>query len=85
MAKNSQSQSFISETENSEVDVGKPLQPTVSLGRSLGVPEGIAFLVGTIIASGILAIPKWVLFYVCSVVMSLVIWTICGIMSLFGA
>lgn len=85
MAKDSQSQSFVSETENGEVDVETPERPTVSLRRSLGVPGGIAFLVGTIIGSGIFATPKWVLFYVGSVGMSLVIWTICGIISLFGA
>ena len=85
MAKDSQSQSFISETENGEVDLETPERPTVSLRRSLGVPGGIAFLVGTIIGSGIFATPKWVLFYVGSVGMSLVIWTICGIISLFGA
>ena len=82
MAKDSQSQSFISETENGEVDVETNERPTVSLRRSLEVPGGIAFLVGTIIGSGIFATPKWVLFYVGS---AGVIWTICGIISLFGA
>lgn len=85
MAKDSQSESFISETQNGEVDVDEPVGNTVSLRRSLGVPGGIAFLVGTIIGSGIFATPKWVLFNVGSVGMSLVIWTICGIISLFGA
>lgn len=85
MAKDSQSESFITETQNGEVDVEKPVGNTVSLRRSLGVLGGIAFLVGTIIGSGIFATPKWVLFNVGSVGMSLVIWTICGIISLFGA
>ena len=85
MAKDSPSQRFVSEAQNGEIDDGNGVGNTVSLRRSLGVPGGIAFLVGTIIGSGIFATPKWVLFYVGSVGMSLVIWTICGIVSLFGA
>ena len=85
MAKDSPSQSFINEMQNSEFDNERRVVRTDSLRRSLGVPGGIALLVGTIIGSGIFATPKWVLFYVGSVGMSLVIWTICGIISLFGA
>lgn len=55
------------------------------LESSLGVPGGIAFLFGTIVGSGIFATPKWVLFYVGSVGISSVMWTICGIFALFGA
>ena len=57
----------------------------VSLRRSVGLPEAIALLVGTIIGSGIFATPKWVLLYVGSVGMSLVVWTVCGLIALFGA
>ena len=57
----------------------------VSLRRSVGLPEAIALLVGTIIGSGIFATPKWVLLYVGSVGMSLVMWTVCGLIALFGA
>lgn len=55
------------------------------LKSSLGVLGGIAFLFGTIVGSGIFATPKWVLFYVGSVGISSVMWTICGIFALFGA
>ena len=58
---------------------GKP----VCLERSLGVPGAISFLVGTIIGSGIFATPKWVLLYVGSVEMSLVVWALCGMIALF--
>lgn len=85
MAKDSPSQSFLAETQNGELDDEKREGKPVFLKRSLGVPGGIALLVGTIIGSGIFATPKWVLFYVGSVGMSLVIWTICGIISLLGA
>ena len=57
----------------------------VSLRRSVGLPEAIALLVGTIIGSGIFATPKWVLLYVGSVGMSLLMWTVCGLIALFGA
>ena len=57
----------------------------VSLRRSVGLPEAIALLVGTIIGSGIFATPKWVLLYVGSVGMSLVMWTVCGLIALSGA
>ena len=57
----------------------------VYLRRSVGLPEAIALLVGTIIGSGIFATPKWVLLYVGSVGMSLVMWTVCGLIALFGA
>ena len=57
----------------------------VYLSRSLGLPEAIALLVGTIIGSGIFATPKWVLLYVGSVGMSLVMWAVCGLIALFGA
>ena len=60
---------------------GKP----VSLKRSVGVPGAIALLVGTMIGSGIFATPKWVLIYVGSVGMSLVMWSLCGLIALFGA
>jgi len=60
---------------------GKP----VCLERSLGAPGAISFLVGTIIGSGIFATPKWVLLYVGSVGMSLVMWALCGMIALFSA
>ena len=85
MAEDSASQSFLADKQDGELDGEKRDRKPICLKRSLGVPGGIAFLVGTIIGSGIFATPKWVLFYVGSVGMSLVIWTICGIISLFGA
>lgn len=79
------SETKLIENQDSKPDAEKREGQPISLKRSLGVPGGIALLVGTIIGSGIFATPKWVLFYVGSVGMSLVIWAICGIISLFGA
>ncbi|XP_020602409.1 putative L-type amino acid transporter 1-like protein MLAS [Orbicella faveolata] len=85
MSEDSPSQRFL--TQNKDVEHGGEKRDGTSpiLKRSLGVPGGIAFLVGTIVGSGIFATPKWVLFYVGSEGMSLVMWTICGIFALFGA
>ena len=70
---------------DSEPDEESLEENPISLKRSLGIPGGIAFLIGTIIGSGIFATPKWVLFYTGSVGMSLVMWAFCGVISLFGA
>ena len=64
---------------------GERRRTPVSLKRSLGLPGSIALLVGTIIGSGIFATPKWVLVYVGSVGMSLVMWALCGVIALFSA
>lgn len=84
MASAELSQNIISENQDGKLDDENPGKKAISLERSVGVPGGIAFLVGTIIGSGIFATPKWVLFYVGSVGMSLVIWAFCGVISLFG-
>ena len=57
----------------------------ITLRRSLGVPGGVALLVGTIIGSGIFATPKWVIIYSGSVGLSLIVWSLCGVISLLGA
>lgn len=85
MSEDSPSQRLLAENQDGEHDGEKQDGTPLTIKRSLGVPGGVAFLVGTIIGSGIFATPKWVLFYVGSVGMSLVIWTITGIFALFGA
>ena len=57
----------------------------VSLKRVLGIPGGVAFLVGSIIGSGIFATPKWVLINTGSVGLSLVVWTLGGVIALLGS
>ncbi|XP_031568721.1 b(0,+)-type amino acid transporter 1-like [Actinia tenebrosa] len=56
----------------------------VGLRRTLGIPGGIAFLVGTIIGSGIFATPRWVMMYTGSVGLNIVVWSLCGVIALFG-
>ena len=70
--------------QDGEPDYKRNSRP-VSLQRSVGVPGAVALLVGTMIGSGIFATPKWVLLYVGSVGMSLVMWSLCGLIALFSA
>lgn len=58
---------------------------TVQLKKELGVFDGIGVIVGVIIGSGIFVSPKGVLKNAGSVLMSLVVWILCGMLSTFGA
>ncbi|GIX78921.1 large neutral amino acids transporter small subunit 1 [Caerostris darwini] len=57
----------------------------VQLKKELGVIDGIGVIVGVIIGSGIFVSPKGVLQNAGSVLMSLVVWMLCGLLSTFGA
>lgn len=57
----------------------------VEVPRNIGLFGGISFIVGTIIGSGIFISPKGVAEGSGSVGLSMVSWTICGIISLLGS
>ena len=68
-----------SNPSSSEADV------LVKLKRTVGLFSGISLIVGTMIGSGIFVSPTGLLERTGSVAMSLLVWTACGIVSMFGA
>ena len=57
----------------------------VRLEKSLGLFNGIAIIIGTIVGSGIFVSPQGVLQEAGSVGLALVIWFVCGFICLLGA
>ncbi|XP_029449362.1 cystine/glutamate transporter isoform X1 [Rhinatrema bivittatum] len=62
-----------------------PREGKVVLKKKVTLLRGISIIIGTIIGAGIFISPKGILQNTGSVGMSLVVWTACGILSLFGA
>uniref|UniRef100_A0A671TBR5 Cystine/glutamate transporter-like n=1 Tax=Sinocyclocheilus anshuiensis TaxID=1608454 RepID=A0A671TBR5_9TELE len=57
----------------------------VHLRRRIGLLPSISFIIGTVVGSGIFIAPKGVLMNSGSVGLSLLVWTLCGVLSTFGA
>jgi len=57
----------------------------VRMKKELGLLDGVAIILGIIIGSGIFVSPKGVIQEVKSVGLSLVVWTVCGFLSMIGA
>ncbi|XP_063974025.1 b(0,+)-type amino acid transporter 1 [Diachasmimorpha longicaudata] len=57
----------------------------VHLKRRVGLVSGVALIVGTMIGSGIFVSPSGLLVRTGSIGISFLVWTACGVLSLFGA
>lgn len=59
-------------------------EATVHLRREIGLLPAVSFIIGTVVGSGIFIAPKGVLLNSGSVGLSLLVWALCGLLSLFG-
>ncbi|XP_072898791.1 cystine/glutamate transporter-like isoform X1 [Hemitrygon akajei] len=72
----------------SNTDSGQPSKKAhekVVLKKKVTLLRGISIIIGTIIGGGIFISPKGILQHTGTVGMALVMWTACGVLSLFGA
>ena len=56
-----------------------------TLQRKVGLISGISLIVGTMIGSGIFASPRYVMENSGSVGLTLFVWSLCGVLAMFGA
>ncbi|XP_038958187.1 cystine/glutamate transporter isoform X2 [Rattus norvegicus] len=66
-------------------DQEPPGHEKVVLKKKITLLRGVSIIIGTVIGSGIFISPKGILQNTGSVGMSLVFWSACGVLSLFGA
>lgn len=57
----------------------------VAMKRQLGLFDGVAMIVGSIVGSGIFISPRGVLQSAGSPAVSIIVWVLCGLISFIGA
>lgn len=62
----------------------KAAEEAVHLRREIGLLPAVSFIIGTVVGSGIFIAPKGVLMNSGSVGLSLLVWALCGVLSMFG-
>uniref|UniRef100_A0A8C8DIP7 Si:ch73-352p4.8 n=1 Tax=Oryzias sinensis TaxID=183150 RepID=A0A8C8DIP7_9TELE len=70
--------------ETQENPKEKKDEDAVCLRREIGLLPAVSFIIGTVVGSGIFIAPKGVLMNSGSVGLSLLVWALCGVLSLFG-
>lgn len=65
-------------------DDKKKEEGVVHLRREIGLLPAGSLIIGTVVGSGIFIAPKGVLMNSGSVGLSLLVWALCGVLSLFG-
>ncbi|XP_029020089.1 cystine/glutamate transporter-like isoform X1 [Betta splendens] len=74
------------ETQVKKNEDGKKVEDeVVRLRRQISLLPAVSFIIGTVVGSGIFIAPKGVLMNSGSVGLSLMVWALCGVLSLFGA
>ncbi|XP_041636759.1 cystine/glutamate transporter [Cheilinus undulatus] len=63
----------------------KKEEEVVHLRREITLLPAVSFIIGTVVGSGIFIAPKGVLMNSGSVGLSLLVWALCGVLSMFGA
>ncbi|KAK5876594.1 hypothetical protein CesoFtcFv8_025929 [Champsocephalus esox] len=75
----------VTQVEKEDDKKDKTEEEVVHLRREIGLLPAVCFIIGTVVGSGIFIAPKGVLINSGSVGLSLLVWALCGVLSLFGA
>ncbi|KXJ26887.1 b(0,+)-type amino acid transporter 1 [Exaiptasia diaphana] len=72
-------------TTDNLLDMSNASTAFIGLQRKVGIISGISLIVGTMIGSGIFASPRYVMVFSGSVGMTLIVWSLCGVLAMAGA